>query len=84
MDKYFKSLPSGYTYNYFYEFSQGFVTFRRLATTPNNEATSVGLINRTPAIKNRIPMEFFGKTDTKTLRMIDLKLPTNAGRKLSK
>ena len=84
LNKFFKNLPAGYTSNYFYEFERGFVTFRRLATCPDAEATSVRLIEASPDVKHRLLVSLFGNTDKSTLKMLDLTLPAHAGNTLAK
>ena len=84
LNKFFKNLPVGYTNNYFFEFSQGFVTFRRMGTSPDAETTSVRLIEVTPAIRKTLRTELFGNQDGSTITMRDLTLPKHAGKTLTK
>ena len=83
LNKHFRQLPSGYTENHFFEFSGGCVTFRRLATTPDSEASYLRMINPTPGTKTGLLMELFGKPDLGSLSMLDLTLPVNPGRTLT-
>ena len=84
MDKYFSNLPPGYTSNYFFEFSGGCVTYRKLGSTPDAEATTVTMARRIPDLESSIVLDLFGKAGTKHLRMMDLTLPKNAGKVLAK
>ena len=85
MSKYFKKMPSGYTENYFYEFSKGCVTFRRLGTTPNEEATTLQLARNIPELRERILRDLFTRSDDlMKLTMADVVLPTHPGRPIKK
>ncbi len=44
-NKHFKSLPTQYTFNYFFEFDEGHVSMRSLCSTPDSEAINVPLVN---------------------------------------
>ena len=83
LSKYFKKLPDGYTNNQFFEFRGGFCTFRKLATTQDEDAVTVRICDQTPLLKERLLRDFFGRADRKTLRMMDLTLPRNPGRTLA-
>ena len=84
LNKYFKDLPGGYTKFYFFEFTKGYVTYRHLANTPDSGAISLQLIDLKPGVKEQLLVELFGKTDVQNLRMIDVTLPKNPGKVLSK
>ena len=83
LHKYFKDVPTGYTKFYFFEFARGYLTYRRLANSPDTEAKTVRLIEMKPGIKEQLMVELFGKTDLHNLRMEDLNLPKNPGKLLS-
>ena len=82
LNKYFKDIPGGFTKFYFFEFTKGFLTYRRLATSPDSEAITIKLIEFTPGLKKKLLIELFGKNDDTDLKMLDLKLPTNPGKTL--
>jgi len=84
LNKYLKDLPSGYTKYYFFEFTKGYVTYRRLATTPDSEAKTIKLVEVDTVLEDRLLMELFGKNDVMDLSMKDLKLPVNPGKTLGK
>ena len=84
LNKFFKNLPARYTFNYFFEFSIGVVSFRPLANSPDNEATTVRLLKITPSTKAEIMMELFGSVDKSTHTMRSLTLPTHNGNALTK
>ena len=81
--KYFKKLPDGYTNSYFLEFSQGYCTFRRLASTPDSEAHTVHVFDCSGALKKRVMVDFFGCVEPRQPKMIDLTLPKHPGRILA-
>ena len=83
LDKYFKDLPGGYTHFYFFEFTAGFLTYRRLATTPDSEAITVQMIDLTEGTKDKLMIELFGKRSPSKVKMGDVTLPKNTGRLLS-
>ena len=83
LDKYFKDLPGGYTFFYFFEFTAGFLTYRRLATTPDSDAITVQMINLSEGTKDKLMIEVFGKKSTSKVKMGDVTLPKNTGRLLS-
>ena len=83
LNKYFKHLPSGYTSNFFYEFSQGYCTFRRLANTPDNEAVSIKLTKPIPELRKQILQDLFIETDLKKVKMVNLLLPKHPGRPIT-
>ena len=80
--KYFKSLPSGYKANFFFEFSNGYVVYRRLASSPDEEALSHKMIDITDEIRSAILLDFFGVREVSKLALRHLTLPDNPGRKL--
>ena len=84
LDKFFKNLPARYTFNYFFEFSNGVVSYRPLANSPNHEATTVRLLNITPTTRAEIMMELFGSVDKTSQNMRNLSLPTHTGNALTK
>ena len=84
MNKFFKNLPSRYTFNYFFEFSKGVVSYRPLATSPDEDATTVKLVKFSPTLKDKIMVELFGKVDKNSIRMRDVTLPSHPGRTLTK
>ena len=83
LSKYFRDMPTGYTGNYFFEFSKGYCTFRRLATTPDAEAVSIQLTKKIPELRKQILEDLFMETNLMKVRMIDLRLPQHAGKSLS-
>jgi hypothetical protein len=46
-NKHFKSLPVWYTFNYFFEFSEGHVNMQSMCSMPNSEAINIPLVNAT-------------------------------------
>ena len=84
LNKFFKNLPSGYTFNYFFEFSKGVVSYRPIATSPDKDATTVRLVKLSPTLKDKIMVELFGKVDKNSIRMRDITLPSHPGRTLTK
>lgn len=82
LNKYFKDIPGGYTKFYFFEFTGGYLTYRRLANSPDSDAISLQLIDLKPGVKEKLLVELFGKTDVENLRMTDLNLPKNQGKVL--
>ena len=83
LDKYFKDLPTGYTSFYFFEFTKGFLTYRRLATSPDSGAVTVRLVDLSTGAKDKLLSELFGKNSTSKLQMADLTLPMNPGKILT-
>ncbi|CAM6029339.1 unnamed protein product [Sphagnum balticum] len=47
LKKHFKSLPIRYTFNYFFEFDESYVSMQSLCSTLDNEAVNVPLANAT-------------------------------------
>ena len=84
LNKYFKNLPSGYTANYFFEFSGGCVTYRKLGTTPSDEATTVRLDKPVAGLRKKLLLDLFGTSCLEKLLMADLTLPVAPGRALTK
>ena len=82
MAKYFKKLPSGYTNSYFFEFNNGFCTFRRLASSPDSEAHTIQIYEYSEDLKSRVLEDFFGSCETGLPVMSDLTLEVNPGRSL--
>ena len=60
------------------------MTFRKLGTTSDEEAVTINLAKPIPALRNRILLDLFGKTDTAQVEMLDLTLPVHPGRVLKK
>ena len=73
----------GYTSYYFYEFSQGFVTYRRLAGSPDEEASTI-LLGKSPPelLRKQILADLFKQTDVMNVNMRDLTLPIHPGKSL--
>ena len=84
LNKFFKNLPARYTFNYFFEFSKGVVSYRPLANSPDHEVTTVRLLKMTPSTKAEIMMELFGSVDKSSHTMRRLNLPTHSGNALTK
>ena len=82
LNKFFKNIPTGYTGYYFFEFSRGYVSYRRLATTEDKEAITVKMADSNDGLRSRLLMELFGKCDTSSLTFRDLKLPFHPGNAL--
>ena len=82
LDKFFKDLPDGYTFYYFFEFTNGYLTYRHLATTADSDAITVKLCDHTATLKEEILLELFGRRSLTGLEMKDLTLPTNTGKTL--
>ena len=83
LEKYFKKLPAGYTNSFFFEFTQGYCTFRRLASTPDSEAYTVHVFEYTEALKKKVMVDFFNCVEARQPKMIDLTLPKHPGRILA-
>ena len=83
LNKYFKHLPTGYTANFFYEFTKGYCTFRRLANTPNHEAVSIQLAKPIPELRKQILEDLFLQTDVMKVKMVNLSLPRHPGRPIA-
>ncbi len=47
LKKHFKSLPTWYTFNYFFEFDEGHVSMRSMCSMLDSEAINVPLVNAT-------------------------------------
>ena len=56
----------------------------RFATSLDEGATTVMLMEVSPEVKNRIMLELFGKVDSSQIQMIDISLPKHAGNTLTK
>ena len=84
MSKHFKRLPDGYTSNYFFEFSKGYCTYRRLGTTPDTEASTASVYDHTEEFKKRVMVDFFACAPPRVPKMNDLTLPRHPGRQLPK
>ena len=82
LSKYFVKMPSGFTFYYFFEFSNGYVTYRRLANSPDEEALTHKLIDLTNDTRDLILIDLFGTTDIDKIGFRDLTLPAHPGIKL--
>ena len=81
LDKYFKKLPGGYTFSFFFEFTNGWVTYRRLATSPDEEAITHKMIDITSETRETIWKDFLGDASVNNLCMRNLTLACNPGKK---
>ena len=79
LSKYFAKMPSGFTSYYFFEFTNGYVTYRRLANSPGEEALTHKLIDLTNGTRELILMDLFGTTDIDKIGFRDLTLPVHPG-----
>ena len=82
-DKYSKELLTRYTNYFLFEFPNGYVTYRLLATSPEEDSLTQKLIKITSETSSIILNDFFGTDDTIRLGMRDVLLPCNPGKKLS-
>ena len=82
--KYFRKMPPGYTSNYFFEFSGGSVTMRRLTSTPDAEATTVILCDDPVRVRNLILIDLFGTSKVEDAKLCLIRLPKHEGVKLKK
>jgi hypothetical protein len=62
MKKYYKSMPSNYTGNYFFEIDQGIVSMRHLVSTPDNEAVQFSMLlpENIDSVRQAILFDLFG------------------------
>ena len=72
-----------YTNYFLFEFPNGYVTYRLLATSPEEDSLTQKLIKITSETSSIILNDFFGTDDTIRLGMRDVLLPCNPGKKLS-
>ena len=79
LSKYFAKMPSDFTSYFFFEFRNGYVTYRRLANSPDEEALTHKLIDLTNVTRDLILMDLFGTTDIEKIGFRDLTLPAHPG-----
>ena len=82
LSKYFKPMPAGFTSNYFFEFEEGWCTFRHLVTTPDDQAVHHKMCDDITGTRSAILQELFGVLSIQDAKMIQLTLPRHKGRKL--
>ena len=75
-------MPDKYTENYFFEFSGGYCTYRRLATTPDSEAHTAHIYDYSEALKKKLMADLFTCEAPRTPKMLDLTLAKHCGRNL--
>ena len=60
------------------------MTYRYLGNTSDEDAITIKVTKQVPGLRNRILLDFFGKTDIAQVQMSDLTLPVHPGRVLKK
>lgn len=84
LDKYFKNLPVGFTGFYFFEFDEGIISMKHLASSPESEQVCVPLIQPGTAgfVRSALLNELFGVSsilDLSAKSINTLRLPRHLG-----
>ncbi len=62
LNKYLKNFPTGFTSNYFFEFMDGIVCYRKLCSTPDTEVEQFFITEHPSRMRHAIWQDLFGKS----------------------
>ena len=80
LDKYFKKMPPGFTFNYYFEFVNGNCTMKKLTTTPDEEAIVFNMVKGDPGlVRKAILQDLFGSDKLEDMRLDNVQLARHAG-----
>jgi len=83
LNKHFNDLPSGYTFNHFFEFFGGNCYMRHLESSPVSEMTVIRMFSNTPAARKALCQDLFGTDTVEGASFEELKLPSHGGNRLT-
>ncbi|KAJ1567338.1 hypothetical protein HK096_010211, partial [Nowakowskiella sp. JEL0078] len=81
LSKYFKKMPTGYTANYFFKFSEGTVVMRHLTSSPETKAETINLV-KLPSIESvclALLKELFATDNIDNMQLSSITLPRHLG-----
>ena len=80
LNKYFKKMPPGFTFNYFFEFVNGNCKMKKLTTTPDEEAIVFNMVKGDPdLVRKAILQDLFGSDKLEDMQLDNVQLARHSG-----
>ena len=83
LSKFIRKMPPGYTKNYFFSIEDGVVSFKHIATTPDDASCSFTIFQDVELTRKKVCSALFGHSDLRLLEFAQLALALTTPRKLS-
>ena len=84
LNKHFVDMPAGFTQHYFFEFTNGWVFYRHLLDTREEDVVKMKICNDTESFRKMLVKELFGVSNLQEAEFKRLSLPVHKGNKLSR